>query len=699
MSDTEPQRILVTSALPYVNGPPHLGHLAGAYLPADIYCRYQRLMGRDVVYICGSDEHGVPIMLRARREGVSPQDIVDRFHAIYQKAFDGIGMSFDYYGRTSSETHRETSQAFFRAMAEKGAFVQRTESQLFDPEANIFLADRFVRGTCPDCGYDDAYGDQCERCGRALSPNELIKPRSAITDASPVLKETTHWYLPLDKAQEWIESWIEGKSHWKQNVLGQIRSWLQDGLAERAMTRDLPWGVPVPADIAEKAGVDASGKVLYVWFDAPIGYISASREWAAAKGEPDAWERYWKQDDTKLVHFIGKDNIVFHCIIFPTMLRERGGYVLPDNVPANEFLNLRGLKFSTSRGVAVWLHEFLEKYPADYLRYATAKIIPESKDTDFSWEGLQAAVNNELADTLGNFVNRSLTFAHKYFEGKVPPLEQPNDRDQAMLASLADYPRRVGESIDAYRFREAVNEAMGLAREGNKYFNDSEPWRTRKDDMRQCGNTIHVSLQLCASLSILLEPVIPFSCAKIREVIGYGDVRSSAPGGAEDAVGWMDASGALLAAGHALGKPQILFRKLTDEEVQGEVEELKRRAESPAEATEAPYAELNDTIVYDDFAKLDLRVGLVTVAERLPKSKKLIRTEVDLGFESRQILAGVAQHMAPEDLLGKKVIVVANLAPRKLFGLESQGMLLMAEDREGNLVPVTTESEPGSVVN
>lgn len=697
MNDRAHERILVTAALPYANGPIHIGHLAGAYLPADIYCRYQRLAGRDVLFICGSDEHGVPIMLRARAEGVTPQQIVDRYHVMIEEAFAGFGMSFDYYGRTSSETHRETSQGFFRKLAEEGIFSKRSEEQLYDPEAKLFLADRFVRGTCPSCGYEDAYGDQCERCGRTLSPSELIEPRSAITNATPVLKSTTHFYLPLAQYQKWVEEWIDSHGEWKPNVLGQVRSWFQDGLGDRAMTRDLPWGVPVPKDVAEAEGIDPEGKVLYVWFDAPIGYISATREWAERQGDPARWETYWKRDDTKLVHFIGKDNIVFHCIIFPTMLKLHGEYVLPESVPANEFLNLKGAKFSTSRGVAVWLHEYLEKLAPDYLRYTLTRIMPETRDADFGWEDFQAFVNNELADTLGNFVNRSLTFANKHFDGKLPPLDSPNDRDREALAALEGYPGRVGEHIERYRFRDAISEAMALARLGNKYFNDSEPWATRKTDMRTCGNTIHVSLQLAASLGILFEPFLPFSCARIRRQLRLEGLRSSEAGGATGPLGWDAAARPLLAAGHQLGEAEILFSKLEDAVIEEQTSVLQARA-NPVSSQGKPWAPAGDAIEFDDFAKLDLRVGVVTEADKVPKSKKLIRCQVDLGFEQRQILAGVAEHLSPEELVGRRVLVVANLKPRKMLGLDSQGMLLMAEDRDGKLVPATAESEPGATV-
>ncbi|MGD8860432.1 MAG: methionine--tRNA ligase [Myxococcales bacterium] len=698
MAEREYARILVTAALPYANGPAHIGHLAGAYLPADIYSRYQRLMGRDVVFICGSDEHGVPIVLRARDEGVSPQEIVDRYHAMLRDGFAGFGMSFDHYGRTSSARHRETSQAFFETMAKKDAFVLKTETQLYDPEAKMFLADRFVRGTCPACGHADAYGDQCEKCGRSLSPEELVDPRSAITNARPERRETTHWYLPLGHAQQWLQEWLDSRDDWKPNVLGQARSWLNEGLTDRSMTRDQSWGVPVPDSVAKAAGVDASGKVLYVWFDAPIGYISATREWAEQHGDPERWCNYWQKDDTKLVHFIGKDNIVFHCLIFPAMLKLHGDYVLPDNVPANEFLNIEGDKLSTSRGWAVWLHEFLEEFPADYLRYALLAVLPETKDSDFSWKDFQGHINNELADTLGNFVNRSLSFAVRFFDGKVPPLEDPSELDQDMLAAIASTPDEVGHHLEAYHMREAGNAMMGLARKANKYFNDAEPWATRKTDPRTCANTIHVSLQVSAALSILCEPFLPFTAKKIRQMLNLDGVRSSERSEGETGLGWDDARHTLLKAGSALGEPEILATKVDDDAIQAQIDKLYATRKQP-EPEGGPYEPLADTIVYDDFAKLDLRVALVTEAEKVKKSKKLLRCQVDLGFEKRQVLAGVAEHLTPEDLIGKKLVLVANLAPRKMMGLESQGMLLMAKNREGQLIPVFTEAEPGSTVS
>lgn len=699
MSPQPFERILVTAALPYANGPIHIGHLAGAYLPADIYCRFQRLRGKPLAFICGSDEHGVPIVLRARKDGVSPQQIVDQYHAQMRDAFHAFGMTFDHFGRTSGTVHAETSQAFFEALDGKDAFVQKTESQLFDPEANMFLADRFVRGTCPHCAYEDAYGDQCEKCGRSLSPKELKNPRSAISDAVPEVRETTHWYLPLGKLQNELETWLGKHEDWKTNVLGQVRSWLQEGLGDRAVTRDQTWGVPVPKSAADKAGVDASGKVLYVWFDAPIGYISFTREWTASQGDPEGWKRWWQDPSSRLVHFIGKDNIVFHCLIFPAMLQAHGDYVLPDNVPANEFLNLEGKKLSTSRGWAIWLHEFLEDFPADYLRYSLTRILPETKDADFSFADFQAHINNELADTLGNLVNRSLTFATRYFDGKVPALTSPSEADLAMLAEIGRYPAIVAEHLEAFRFREALSEAMSLARIGNKYFNDAAPWATRKTDMVACGNTIHVAAQLCASLSILMEPFVPFAAVTIRRMLALEGVRQSAPGKADSAgtLGWDDASRSLVEPGHVLGEIEILFQKVEDDTVAKQRAKLEAAVEAPP-AAQGPYKPIAENITYDDFAKLDLRVGVVTSCEPVKKSKKLLRCEVDLGFETRQILAGVAHQFKPEDLLGRKVIVVANLAPRKMMGLDSCGMMLMAADRQDNLAPLSADAEPGSVV-
>jgi methionyl-tRNA synthetase len=560
-------RILVTSALPYANGPIHLGHLAGAYLPADIFVRYHRLCGHNVLYICGSDEHGVPIMLRARSENVSPQEIVDHYHEINKKSFAAFGMSFDHYGRTTADIHHQTSQEFFRTIANKNLFIFKSEQQLYDPQAKIFLADRFVRGGCPNCDYDDAYGDQCEKCGSSLSPKDLHNPRSAITNAKPIYKETTHWYLPLEKFQGALEKWISEKTGWKSNVLGQVHSWFKDGLKDRAVTRDLSWGVPVPDDIAGKTGVDAAGKVLYVWFDAPIGYISATKEWAINRGNPDAWKQYWQDKATRLVHFIGKDNIVFHCIIFPAMLMAMEDYVLPENVPANEFLNLEGDKLSTSRNYAVWLDEFLKSFDADSLRYCLANNLPETKDSDFSWKDFQARHNNELADILGNFINRTLTFTHRYFASKVPERGTFDALDNELISLLKKTPEKAGSCIDNYQIRQALKEIMDLARFANKYFNDQEPWTTIKKDEKKCATTIGLCLETIKTLSILCEPIMPFTSEKIRNMINFKiDLKSNI---------WGKAGVLSLETGHCLNKSAILFQKIEDDIIEQEIQKLK----------------------------------------------------------------------------------------------------------------------------
>jgi methionyl-tRNA synthetase len=710
MADSSTDRLLVTAALPYANGPIHIGHLAGAYLPADLFVRYQRLKGRDVAFICGSDEMGVAILMRAIREDRTPEDIVDTYHPQIRENFDRFGMSFDYYGRTTSDRHAETAQDFFRALDQKQVFNLKTEEQLYDPEAEMFLADRFVVGTCPVCGFEEAYGDQCEQCGSTLSPTELEAPRSTLTDATPEMKETTHWYLPLEEMQPQLEDWIDDHPDWKNNVLGQIQSWFDDGLKDRAITRDVPWGVPVPADVAERHGLDAEGKVIYVWFDAPIGYISFTKEWAAREHAPTKWKAYWQDVDTELVHFIGKDNIVFHCLTFPSMLMAHGDFVLPDNVPANEFLNLEGKKLSTSRGWAVWLHEYLDDFGdergPDLLRYALATTLPETKDADFSWEDFQRRVNGELADVLGNFVNRTLTFAHRYFDGQVPPLEAPSGADEDALEALARTPETVGEAYEEYRMREAVFETIALARTGNKYFNDTAPWHTREEDPQACANTIHVSLQICASLALLMEPVIPDAARRLKEMLRLEDVRSSAPDDgpvdADPRRGWDDAAEPLLDPGHTLGEPEILFEKLDDDRIEAQVEKLRDRAAShdSDSSTDADmdYEDLKDNIDFDTFTDLDLRVGTVTTAEPVPDADKLLRLEVDLGFEDRQILAGVAEQMPPEEVEGLTVVVVANMAPKEMFGLQSEGMVLMAEEADGTFVPVTTDAADGSVV-
>jgi methionyl-tRNA synthetase len=681
------KRILVTSALPYANGPIHLGHLAGAYLPADIFVRYHRLKGSDVVYICGSDEHGVPIMIKARNENVSPQDVVDRYHEMNKKSFEQFGMTFDYYGRTSSPVHHETSQEFFRKLAEKDEFVLKSEEQLFDPEAGIFLADRFVKGTCPVCGYEDAYGDQCEKCGSSLSPKELIKPRSAITNAPPVVKETTHWYLPLAKYQQRLEEWIGSHPEWKSNVLGQVQSWFKDGLKDRAVTRDLPWGVSIPEDIARKYNVDASGKVLYVWFDAPIGYISATKEWAQIKGDSDLWKTYWQDQDTRLVHFIGKDNIVFHCLIFPAMLMVHGDFVLPENVPANEFLNLEGNKLSTSRNYAVWLDDYLQKFDPDSLRYTLASNLPETKDSDFSWKDFQARHNNELADILGNFINRTLIFAHKYFDGKVPVMDKPGALDEEMINRIKQAPVQLGELIDKYQLRFYVRDLMDIARFANKYFNDKEPWATRKSDPDQCATTIHLCLQMVFSLSVLAEPVIPFSSRKIWKILNVSNDPT-----------WQDAGSLNLEDGHHLNAPEILFTKIEDDVINTEIERLQN-ALQPADSKNSAEPEQN-LINTETFSQVELRVAQILEAEPVKKSDRLLKLQVDLGEEKRQIIAGIAQNYKPETLIGKKVIVVVNLTPATLRGQISQGMLLAASnEKQLTLLTVLEDIAPGSKIS
>jgi len=678
-----PEKILVTSALPYANGPIHLGHLAGAYLPADIFVRYHRLQGSDIIYICGSDEHGVPIMLRARAEGVSPQKIVDRYHEMNKKSFAEFGMSFDYYGRTSSPVHHETSQDFFRALAEKNEFILNKEKQLYDPEAGVFLADRFVRGECPVCGYDDAYGDQCEKCGSSLSPKELKNPRSAITNAKPVLKETTHWYLPLSKYQKMLEEWIGSHPEWKQNALGQIQSWFSDGLNDRAVTRDMSWGVPVPEDAAEKYGVDAKGKVLYVWFDAPIGYISATKEWAVKNNQPEAWKDYWQDKNTRLVHFIGKDNIVFHCIIFPAMLKAHGEYVMPDNVPANEFLNLEGKKLSTSRNYAVWLGEYLQHFEADSLRYVLAGNMPETRDTDFSWKDFQARHNNELADILGNFINRTMTFAGKYFSGKVPPRNSLSALDNELIKKLQEAPAILGSLIDSYQFKAYVREYMDIARFANKYFNDKEPWKTRRGNPEDCASAINLCLQTASALSILASPLMPDSAARILKILNI-----------QEKCSWDEAGSLLMEEGHKLNKPEIIFNKIEDEVVEAESRKLGSILEAPEQ--EEPETDLIDI---EDFAKVKLQVAEIISAEKVKKSDKLLKLEIALGSKTKQIAAGIAEFYKPEDLIGKKVVAVSNLKPAVLRGVKSEGMVLAAADGDKfSLLTVMDDVPSGTTI-
>jgi methionyl-tRNA synthetase len=672
------KRILVTSALPYANGPIHLGHLAGAYLTPDFYVRYKRRTDADVAFICGSDEHGVPITIAAEKEGVSPQDIVDRYHGMNKKVFEDFGISFDYYGRTSSKVHRETSQEFFTNLNNKGFFKKKTEEQLYDPKADMFLPDRYVKGTCPNCGYEEAYGDQCEKCGTSLSPTELIDPVSALTGEKPELKKTEHWYMPLGDVQPKLEKWLETRENWKPNVMGQVKSWLNDGLADRAATRDLSWGVPVPLEEAE-------GKVLYVWFDAPIGYVSATKEWAIDQGEPELWKEFWQNEDTELYHFIGKDNIVFHCIMFPVVLMEHGGYVLPKNVPANEFLNLEGKKLSTSRGWAVWLHEYLEVFKPDLLRYALGTTLPESKDSDFSWKDFQMHVNTELADVLGNFTNRSLSFTVNYAEGKVPELIEPSETDLEALTAIEHQKDKVTQAYENFRFKEAISETMNLARIGNRYFTETEPWKTRKTEPVKAGNTLHVSLQISAALSCLFDPILPDTMKELRAQLGLADSFS-----------WSDITNSMLKVGESVIQGDILFDKIEDDIIEEQIQKLYDKAKKADPTPDVP--ELKGNIDFGDFMKLDLRAGKILSAKKIEKSNKLLEIKVDIGLEKRTIVSGISKYFDPEKLSGQKVSVVANLAPKKLMGVESKGMILMAENPDGSLKFVETDAEPGSPI-
>jgi methionyl-tRNA synthetase len=672
------KRTLVTSALPYANGPIHLGHLAGAYLPADFYTRYKRLNGEDIIHICGSDEHGVPITIAAEKKGVDPQQIVDEFHERNKKVFQEFGIDFNYYGRTSSRIHHETSQDFFTKLNDKGIFKKKTEEQLFDPEANMFLPDRYVTGTCPVCGYEEAYGDQCEKCGSSLSPIELINPKSVLTGNTPVTKETEHWYLPLGQLQPDIESWIESRVDWKANVLGQCRSWLKEGLNDRAVTRDLTWGVPVPLKGAEN-------KVLYVWFDAPIGYISATKEWAIQKGKPELWKTYWQDKETALVHFIGKDNIVFHCIMFPLMLMKYGKFVLPENVPANEFLNLEGRKLSTSKGWAVWLEDYLESFEPDLLRYVLGTTLPETKDSDFSWKDFQARVNNELADILGNFIFRTLSFTDKYFGGVVPELKTPGEKEVNALDEIEQSKKRISESYERFRFREAITETMKLARIGNKYFTETEPWKTRKNNIEACGNTLHVSIQICAALSVLFRPILPNKMEELSNSLNLNE-----------GLNWKNVNRKMIEPGSKVESGQILFKKIEDDIVDAELDKLKSQAKT--DDLDKKFVPLKETTEFKNFASLDLRVGQIIQAEDLPDSNKLLKLTVDIGFETRTILAGIKNVYLPEEIINKKVCVVANLEPKKMMGIESNGMVLMAEEKDGKLHFLTTEADNGSPV-
>lgn len=675
------KKLLVTSALPYANGPIHLGHIAGAYLPADLFVRYKRLKHTDVVYICGSDEHGVPITIAAEKEGVTPQDVVDKFHTMNKRVFEEFDISFDYYGRTSSDVHRETSQEIFKKLYDDGIFTKKVEEQLYDEEADMFLPDRYVKGTCPNCGYEEAYGDQCEQCGTSLSPTELIDPKSALTGNTPITKKTEHLYLPMGKYQEELEEWLDTRENWKPNVMGQVKSWLNDGLSDRAMTRDLTWGVPVPVEGFED-------KVLYVWFDAPIGYISATKEWAQKQDDPDRWKEYWQDEDVELVHFIGKDNIVFHCIIFPMLLMKHGDYVLPKNVPANEFLNLEGKKLSTSRGWAVWLNEYLEDFEADLLRYVLGTILPETKDSDFSWSDFQTKVNSELADVLGNFVFRTTSFTLKYFDGKVPKLSEPSSKDREALNQIEIQKQKIAENYEQYKIREAISETLNLARIGNKYFTEMEPWKTRKEDPQVCASTLHVCLQISAALSVLFHPVIPNKMNQLRDQLGL-----------DDDIGWDEVNDQLMETGKPVEQGEILFQKIEDEQIEEQLQKLKDRTKEMTETEEnTDYEPLKDEIEFDDFMSVDIRAGKIIDAEPIKKADKLLKLTIDLGFETRTIVSGIAPDFDPDDIIGQRVCVVANLAPKALMGVESNGMILMAEEADGSLRFVETDAEPGSPI-
>ena len=657
------KRYLVTSALPYANGPVHIGHLAGVYIPSDIYTRYQRLRGRDVIHVCGSDEHGVPITIKAKKEGITPQQVVDRYHEIIKKAFAGLGIEFDIYSRTSSDMHTVTASDFFKKLYEEGKFVEQTSEQYYDEEAKMFLADRYITGTCPKCGNERAYGDQCESCGSTLSPDELIEPHSTLSGSVPVKKATTHWYLPLNDYEQMLREWIlEGHKEWKTNVYGQCKSWLDGGLQPRAVSRDLDWGIPVPVEGAE-------GKVLYVWFDAPIGYISATKELT-----PD-WEKYWKSEDTKLVHFIGKDNIVFHCIVFPSMLKAHGEYILPENVPSNEFLNLEGDKISTSRNWAVWLHEYLEDMPGkeDVLRYVLCANAPETKDNDFTWKDYQARNNNELVAVLGNFVNRALVLTQKYYGGVVPACGELTEYDNQTIAELQTIKASLENNIENYRFREALKDSMNFARIGNKYLADSEPWKLIKTDTERVKTILYIALQITANIATAIEPFMPFSAAKILTML------------AVDKFGW-DSLGSmeLVAAGHTIGTPSLLFEKIEDETIQRQLDKLEatKAANAAAEVKAEPQ---KAECTFDDFQKMDIRVSTILAAEKVAKTKKLLKLTVDTGIDQRTIVSGIAEHFTPEELVGQQVLVLVNLQPRELKGILSQGMILMAEDATGKL--------------
>ncbi len=714
---TEFKRTLVTCALPYANGPVHIGHLAGVYVPADIYVRYLRMRGRDVLFICGSDEHGVPITIKARAEGCSPQDIVDRYHKLIKDSFTGLGINFDIYSRTTSEVHSKTSSDFFRKLYDEGKFITRESEQYYDPEARTFLADRYIQGTCPRCGHEGAYGDQCEHCGSTLSPEELVNPVSRLSGAVPVKKKTTHWYLPLDRYQDWLSSWIlDGHREWRSTVYGQCKSWLDGGLQPRAVSRDLDWGVPVPVEGAE-------GKVLYVWFDAPIGYISNTKELL-----PGSWEKWWKGEDTRLVHFIGKDNIVFHCIVFPSMLKAHGDYILPDNVPANEFLNLEGDKISTSRNWAVWAHEYLRDFPgkADVMRYVLTANAPETKDNDFSWKEFQTRNNSELVAIFGNFVNRAVVLTHKYFGGKVPACGELLEADRAALAELPQLRASLEADLEAFRFRDALRDAMGIARVGNKYISDTEPWKVAKTDMVRTGTILNVCLQICANLAVAFEPFTPFSAGKLRDILrvtldagqdyreGEGSPTENFYKEGEEAalharrhgrmlispglplLTWdMLGRADILGEGHVLGEGGLLFEKIDDAAIDAQLqrlEKIKAEREAAAKAALARQVEPQKELVsFDDFGRMDIRTATVLEAERVPKTDKLLKLTIDTGIDRRVIVSGIAEYYTPEQMLGKQICILANLQPRTIRGIESKGMILMAKQGDGSMRFITPQ--------
>ena len=673
------KRNLITCALPYANGPVHIGHLAGVYVPADIYVRYLRMRGRETLFVCGSDEHGVPITMAARKEGCSPQDIVDKYHSLIKKSFADFGITFDIYSRTSSATHHKYAAEFFRKLYEEGKFIEKESEQFYDPEAKVFLADRYIVGTCPKCGNEGAYGDQCEKCGSTLSPEELINPHSKVSGAEPVKKMTKHWYLPLNEYEPWLREWIlEGHKEWKSNVYGQCKSWLDGGLQPRAVSRDLDWGVPVPVEGAE-------GKVLYVWFDAPIGYISNTIELL-----PDSWEQWWKSPDTRMIHFIGKDNIVFHCIVFPSMLKAYGdGFILPENVPANEFLNLEGDKISTSRNWAVWLHEYLQDFPGkqDTLRYVLTANAPETKDNDFTWKDFQARHNSELLAIFGNFVNRAVVLTHKYFGGCIPEPGAFQDIDKEALAQIPVLKQAIEENLETFKFREALREAMNLARVGNKYISDTEPWAVAKTDMARTATILYTSIQLCASLSVAFAPFLPFSVEKLNRILNVQPL-------SWDDFGRSD----LLPVGHKLNPAELLFSKIEDAEIEKQIKRLaeikaaREAAEAAAAAAAAPKFEpAKEACTFEEFAKMDIRTATVLAAERVPKTDKLLKLTIDTGLDQRVIVSGIAQYYTPEDMVGKQICILANLQPRTIRGIESKGMILMAKQIDGKMRIVTPE--------